>query len=338
MIIQGRAYDDYYLDVIPILSNGRYKLIMGFIHSPVFPEFIEADFSSYEGFQSFISNNGITTLTYLDKGSGHKFPLVEELKKIQMREYKEWFLSKDYIQKFYDRNKECLQEDQDAVKLFHKWFFKGNAPIIKNTGSKILNLYSIYYNGNRLRNTEDDNNYQNLILLDRSLNKHISYINHYLNIQSSGAFGLIRDCKTLPAHCYLEMIELTEDKKELKQCAHCGKLFASHHEKEIYCDRPINKALLNDYQKIKGYTSIGTGNTIQCLPGHYKSCKNAGAQKRYIESKSPEEKELIRQKKQFQNRLLYLKEIGNDVEYKKVLREFSKWQKEGSHGKAKRKG
>lgn len=319
MIIEGKSYEGWYVDVIPVPAKNGFNLRHGVIHVPVFIDFMKADFSSYEGFRAFVGKVGLNGLTYLDQDSNYRFPLDKELKGIYMREYKQWFLSESFVRQFYERNQTHLQDDQNAVKLFHDWYYKKDMPVRKN--------------------------FKDVRLLDESQTKHLASISLLYN-PSSGQLN--HHCRTIPGRCYLELIELNRDKKELKTCAYCGELFVSHDARELYCDRPTDRLLLHDpidrtlppdFLHVKGYESSRTDNIdrLKSLLNRYKSCKDAGAQKRYIESKSPEEKELIRQKKQFQNRLLYLKEIGNDVEYKKVLREFNKWQKEVSHGKT-RKG
>ncbi|MCC6543096.1 MAG: hypothetical protein IT392_01165 [Nitrospirae bacterium] len=320
MIIEEKSYEGWYIDVIPVPAKNGFSLRHGVVHAPVFLDFMKADLSSYEGFQVITEKVGLNVFAYLDQDSDYKFPLDKQLKDIYMREYNQWNFSESFIKQFYERNKERMQEDQDAVKLFYKWYYKKDMPVRKP--------------------------FKDVRLLDESQSKHLASISLSYN-PSSGQLNY--HCRTLPGRCYIELIELIRDKKEIKTCAYCGELFVSHDAREIYCDRPTDRLLLHDpadrtlpadFLHVKGYESSRTENIdrLKSLLKRYKSCKDAGAQKKYIESKSPEEKELIRQKKQFQNRLLYLKEIGNDVEYKKVLREFNKWQKEVSHGKTKLKG
>ena len=320
MIVEGKAYEGWYIDVVGIPAKNGINLRHGVIHAPVFIDYMQANFSSYEGFLSLIVKVGLKGFAYLDQDSDYKFPLDEELKKIYMREYKQWNLSDSFLKQFYVRNKERMQKDQNAVKLFYKWYYKKDMPVRKP--------------------------FKDAVQLDESQTKHLASISLSYN-PSSGQLN--HHCRTLPGRCYLELIELIRDKKELKTCAYCGELFVSHDARELYCDRPTDRRLLHDpidrtlptdFLYVKGYESSRIENIdrLKSLLDRYKSCKDAGALKKYLESKSPEDRELIRQKKQFQNRLLYLNKIGNDVEYKKVLRDFNKWTKEVSHGKTKRKG
>lgn len=307
MIIEGKAYEGWYIDTIPIQAKNGFNLRHGVIHVPVFIDYMQADFSSHEGFISLISKVGLNGFRYLDYDSDYRFPLDKQLKELYMREYKQWNLSESYVKQFYERNKGHLIEDQKAVKLFHEWYYEGNMPARKP--------------------------FDKVRLLSESVTQHLAYI----SLSHTSSWELSYNCRTLPGRCYLELIQLIQDKKELKACAHCGELFVSHDAREIYCDRPIERVLLQDDRElpdvflyVKGYESSRTENIVRLkkLFPHYKSCKNAGAQKRYVESKSPEEREIFRQKKKYQNRLLYLKEIGNDVEYKKVLKEYNKWGKQ----------
>lgn len=47
--------------------------------------------------------------------------------------------------------------------------------------------------------------------------------------------------------------------------------------------------------------------------------------------------ERIKQDKRFRSRLDYLKKIGSDDEYKKELRKFNKWKKEGGSDRGNKK-
>ena len=184
MIIEGKAYEGWYVDVVGIPAKNGVNLRHGVIHAPVFIDYMQADFSSYEGFLSLIVKVGLNGLTYLDQDSDYKFPLDKQLKEIYMREYKQWNLSESFIKQFYERNKERMQEDQNAVKLFYKWHYKKNMPVRKP--------------------------FKDVVLLDESLTKHLALV----SLSYNPALGeLSRNCKTLPGRCYLELIDLITYKR-----------------------------------------------------------------------------------------------------------------------------
>lgn len=138
-----------------------------------------------------------------------------------------------------------------------------------------------------------------------------------------------RQCSSLPALCYLEMIDLIEDEHEFRKCSHCGELFIPVHEREIFCNR-----IAPEFKPQGRLTTAEEWKSI-----FKKTCKKIGPQKKHNNGLSPEDREIIKKDKRFRSRLDYLKKTGNDGEYKKVLRNFNKWRNGGSnHGKKKLKG
>ena len=330
--ILNRAYVGEHTDIFLSPSKKGYDCYERTVISPVFLPFVDADLSSYEGFLKLIDITGLTGFAYLDEDVNYKYPLGDELKKTS--------LSKGYIELFYNRHKNTLQNEQASVRLFHQWFIEGNQPLINNLHPDFIDDLKIHLSRvtlepifnpapilDKVSETIMKVGFREILSGDKKkLSKCVESLTpSALRKASRKSVSTIRNCSTLPALCYLEMIDLIDYDAELRKCSHCGKLFVPAHDSEIFCNR-----LAPEFQPQGRLTTAEVWKSVS-----KKSCKKIGPQNKFNKSLSPEDRERIKQDKRFRSRLDYLKKIGSDDEYKKELRKFNKWKKEGgsAHGK-----
>lgn len=258
------------------------------IEGPLFPFFIKADFQTYEGFRDFSDWVGINGFTYLDDP---QWNVSRELDRIEEGKLKE--IPDSYLRKFYDRIRDKLVDEQTAMRLFHSVSMgryinekKPSRALVEKVVDRISN----------------------------ALGRHLSCIEVTLRTEPRGFMGLFRNkvlgwefsCKTLPARCYLEMIDLISDKKKVQECGYCGEVFIPSRKNEEFCNRFA-----------PGYRQ----------PGKERTCKQVGPQKRFFLGKNRNERAWMKEKKKFQNRLYYLEKKGRKDEHKKVMAEFQRWKK-----------
>lgn len=340
------AYKAVYQDVILIPdATGGYKLKDGWSVSPFYPIFLEADISTFEGFQRFITEAGLRWFTYLD-GKDVKYSLGDTLKELMRRPRKDRVMSVSYLKRFHERVKDRLQDEQEVIKLFHLWFIEGKQPHLHRGDGKAYPAFWVYQNQItgypfKPKNKDEEKIFEAVRRIETALDTHLKSVHLYsrMNVhwavtfdpakQSPRDFLSVRfEPQSFPAVCYLEMLAMIEDGKKARKCALCGRLFIASHDREIFCNRrPPGLDLNRPWEEIRDLT-----------------CKDVGPQERFWKNKSKEDIERIREKKSWQNRLLYLKKTGQKDEYDKKMKEFELWQtgirksKGGSHGKKTRKG
>lgn len=313
------AYQAKYRALVVEASTGKIyrKMVVG----PVYPLFLQTNLSNHEGFMRCVEQIGIDGFCYLDEDTGFKFPLSKEIDRVlQIGDVikeeelgKEKKLAKSYLENFYKRNRDRLLGEQNVMKLFHQWVVKGKyRPSLQNIQGPVDQSHLKAYPGFLPLDRGDS-----VSQIIGTIRYHFSKVclelvvepNPQENKRFRGTdyrrfFQLDFSYSTLPALCYMEMFDLAEDEKELRECALCGKEFVATHDREKYCLNPA-----------PGYNAPK------------KSCRKIGPQTMYWKNKPEKELDRMRQKKRFQSSLSYLKRRGRDKEYREVETEFKRWQK-----------
>jgi hypothetical protein len=101
-----------------------------YMQGPVFPAFLKANFSTYEGWRYFIEDFGLDGFAALDahQGGGVE-PLGSAIERVIKGEIS--YLSQHYLECVYKRIRERLLYEQEIMRLFHSWFFKNKQPLVK---------------------------------------------------------------------------------------------------------------------------------------------------------------------------------------------------------------
>ena len=311
----------------------------------IYPSILKADFSNLEGFKRIIEEFGIEGFSYLDekKGIKNEYSLGQEL--IRFRKEKRP-LPDHFIKKVYDRIKEHLLQEQTSIKLFHEWFMKGNHPIIHQIPRSYMEfgkpvkdsicvpaLTMTFEKRWKPKNEKEKGVIKEMEKVLEALHRHVGFMQAtlYTNAPSVRMIEM-RDhphhkavhktwfnfrCRylSIPARCYAEMIDIIEDRKEVKYCELCGSEFIPSRKNEKYC----NRWSLNTYQ----------------LPfDKRKTCKKEGPEEKFKRKNLNRRKEY----KKLKNRSDYLNRKGEDKgwtkerkkELKKVEAELNQWTKENS--------
>lgn len=298
------------------------------IAGPIFPHFLRADFSKYEGFRHFTEDFGLDAFAKLDSSA---YSLANELGRIRSGELKA--MAGHYLEKAFDRMKAGILNEQRVMRVFHEWFVKGNYPRFpeKSNGKRIK--LSITYAMALLRPQGADGEFQLRLLkqmgkqyqtfmemfreIDDALKQHLSQIRikpsyalipilEHIDGELVGPkqVGWIYEYDSIFPRCYMEMLDLIEDEAELKACANCGEVFFPSRKDELFCSR------LAPQQRT--WKKRGR-----------RTCKELGPEIRYRKKLIREGKwDLHEQKKRLLNRLNYQKRLGNRDEYEKLRREY----------------
>lgn len=329
--------------VLEIVGDAS-PLCYGGVGNPVYPLFISADLGTFTEFQELSWEVGINEFAYLDWNTNYPYPLGKEIKKALRSKNSK--LSKSYLEKFYSRVRGHLLEDQALVKIFHDIFIKREGHSLSSEPEDFMDKINSMLRANTdvvLNNNVFDlfGHNEEMSLMEKAAGvkewnkarKEQSYRSLHeglwLTDKAKKTFErLLRDNRrkqkyfpaldwafqftSIPARCLMEMISLMQDQKVPQSCAHCGKYFVPSHGRDKYCER------------------IAPG--FQWGPDS-KRCDEIGAQKKYWGSRSEDDLDFIKQRKSFQNRLLYLARVGKNREYQKVKVEFEDWKKKYKGGK-----
>lgn len=336
------AYDTTWLAtalIKDVSREGTYLFIWDrVVWGPIFPVFVKADFSTLGGFLDFIGFVGINGLTYLDDAKWREIVEMDlERKKLarlldiaKPNIANEKRLQASYIESFYKRTQKRLIKEQNDMRFFCSFWLRKQFPMerlktdmIEEAIDRSVDTMNQHLSGVRLEikyvyspANKGDERYR----IAYSKREGYSLRDYFSDIFKSGNRNHERPQRkkpywyfhyeTLPARCYMEMLDILQDDKEVKSCAYCGEIFIPNRKNEEFCKR-----LAPGYRGSK----------------ESRTCKQIGPQRRFQKDKSQEELERIRKRKQFQNRLIYLKKKGKRKEYLIVTTEFDRWQKETNH-------
>lgn len=266
-------------------KKGMLTPVDRYIDGPIFPSFILADLSTYEGFIDFVEWVGIAGFIYLDEPNWIN-TISNNLERVRIGELKT--ISDSYIQKFYERIRTNLLTEQEIMTIF----------------------YGLYFYSSNRKSPFDRYPHDTFDMLYRNVSRHLALVkviaqqpaifnsNDFRKNKITWSFSY----ESLPARCYMEMIDMIDNKEKVKECAYCGEIFIPSRKNEIFCNR------------------LAPGHR---RPGEERTCKQLGPLNKFEEVNTGYRKLY----KRYQNRLAYLKKRGENKEYKRTFAEFQSWKK-----------
>jgi|SRR3972149_302612 len=310
------VYDKPYMGTVLINDKTHLYVMDRLCWGPIFPMFIKADFATFDGFLEFTSRVGIDGLIFLDDESWRK-TISDDLKRKKINSLTEVSnenrIPVSYIKKFYERIQGRLLEEQNYMSSFSSFSLDG-IPLQLALIERLMNALEGHLSSVRLGvnfGHSSDNEGNERYRLIYSQKNEYSIRDYYFDFMSKSKknkspqiikpywffhFG------TLPARCYMEMIDIMQDNKEIRYCAYCKEIFIPHRKNEEFCRRFAPE------QHSRGP----------------RTCKQVGPQSRF---QKMVDKNMLSKKKRFQNRLNYLKKTGRMDEYRRVMKAFEKWKR-----------
>lgn len=326
---------------------------------PIFPVFLETDFTTYKGWRYFVEDFGLEGFAKLDKREDDSFPLRKELKKI--RNGKSRTFAQGYMEKAYEGIRRRLIHEQETMKMFHSWFMENKQPKVKvkQHESPIPATSAIVMAIEGERISIDKEITASFRRIYDALEKAIEGISLELIMQKfpprffkgNKLFGQTPSAnKTISAdlverkwfspklvfdshitRCYLEMIEAIEDEVEIIACDNCKRLFIPSRKNEIFCSRPAPTRHTQKRSKKSKYTPTKNFADLVAYVNR-KTCKEIGPQLKFKEKLKKENKtEWFAQRKRYLNRLYYLKRKGDNIEYRKAQKVYKQWENRNHH-------
>jgi hypothetical protein len=359
----------------PTQNGAPYFLTRHDVRGPVFPVFASADLSTLDGFLACVAQLGLDGFAFLDET--HRSPFRDTIARALQE--KHGLLAPVALKHFYDRIREPLATEQTLVKRFQSWFVEGAQPTVKRPPKalRVLGEDHVPVVGAALAGASlgyfppkgsviQRDVYAARELLG-SIERHLSQVSLTLSahhsltattalrvtrpgtplgilysetertatgrkrraVQRGMPLGILRVCPTVPARCYLEMLDLLADQREVKRCTHCDRPFVRSDPRGTLCEG-IAPEYLTDWRK-------GTLSTNALLK---KTCKVIGPQVRFWETKTKTELADLEQKKQYQNRLAYLKRTGQNQTTTSIAvkAEYQRWKEAHANNQGGRDG
>lgn len=178
------------------------------MEGPIFPYFLEADFSNIDGFIRFADDFGLDGFEKLDNADRLSRQLRKEANYSKP-------ISKKFLRSIWESMKAQLQLEQEEVRV----------------------LFDLQQS---LQNSEDEIEIGDLARVASILKE---YTQPKIDIPD---FVLASDLKNIEpewiydsivTRCYAELFWLIMDEKKLKECECCGKAFVTTRKNKVYCDR-----------------------------------------------------------------------------------------------------
>ena len=303
---------------------------------PVFPYFLEADFSSYKGFREFTNLFGFEWLT----------PFSQKLK-THLEDTKPDKLSRTFLEgEVFPEMKQPLWTEQAIMERFKRLVFENDAKefLTSYEEGAELDLTSVgKLVEDRLHSAMAGIRYE-----PEGFNWFPLYLNegkepgllHYKNV-----FPSVVDL------CYLEIVHAYNYGLKPRICDNCKRLFLPERSNEKYCERldpDVSKftpkqtptkgnAVLSSYKQ-HGPVPTGFSGTWMEIDLAAMSCRGRGRAASWQKSMSKEMREYQAEKKRRLSRLSYLKsKIGEDhSDYRTARKGYEEWVVENKPAKSKK--
>lgn len=305
------------------LEDRPYAWVLNF--GPVFPFFLEADFSVYSGFREFTNLFGLRGFAKFD--TRRDYSLEETLKKPPA------IITEAYLKKTFEHLRNPLVHHQSAMRQVCYVHF----PETRGTWGdlKINHLEANVSVNSALRgywySVEDP---------CFSPDEFASPVPDEIVKE---ARGLKREYDSIIARCYAEIFEASRLEKKLKPCANCGRLFISR-PNQSFCHRldpNLPRIRLGDILQDRNPSSRLAKNSLiqrfdtlqppEELGLKKLTCQARGRQNTFKNrlNKDKVRKAAFDEKKKRQNHLYYLKrKLGEEAkEYQEARAEFEKWKR-----------
>ena len=311
---------------------------------PIFPRFISADFSSFEGWKKFAKDYGLEGFMEFDQ------ELEKELKRRiadVRKNYVRGPISITYLKQRWENMKKKILVEQTGVKRFFDFqqtlYATGKSKVtikglIKSERSAVWDACNFEPFGdltdvipflNRVKLRWEFNDWP---VFSTSLN----FKKEVNQEEMKEVFRPIWDYdKSLVARCYAEIVWLIKDGRTVKPCTFCHEPFVPERSDADYCKRvywtPRTHA---QYERIRGQelTKENIEKEAQKFLERH-TCRKIGPLITFHDNLTEEEKEYRAEKKRRDSKLRHLKKTRGEEssEYKKELRAWKKFLKDHRH-------
>ncbi|MHB8160591.1 MAG: hypothetical protein ACYDGS_08950 [Thermoleophilia bacterium] len=214
-------------------------LVQGVEPGPLFPFFIDADFSTFEGFLKFAEDHGLEGFQKFDSQLNRE---LERRRKADEALKKQKPIERAFLEKVWLRISEEILREQKSIsdlyefqKQLHK---RGNVDVDleRSQGSFVYSPPPCLLNAIPYLNKQVHEKWETDV---EPIGLYGTTSGEITVETLRGTLRRFHECDSIVARCYAEIVALIKDGRRVKKCALCEKPFIAKRSDARFCSRPF---------------------------------------------------------------------------------------------------